>query len=134
MSWWNDYVGIPFVPKGRDRKGCDCWGLVRLVLLERFRIEVPSLTDDYQDVADRITNSILVGDTTQSWRRNWTETREPSAGDVIMLRILGIPSHVGVVTKPGYMLHTEKGVNSLIERYDSPKWSSKIEGFWRHQK
>jgi len=34
--WASTYVGIPYRFAGRDRAGCDCWGLVRLVLAERF--------------------------------------------------------------------------------------------------
>lgn len=35
------YVGIPYLPGGRDHGGLDCYGLVRLVMLEQFHVELP---------------------------------------------------------------------------------------------
>ncbi len=32
--WAGRYIGLPFAEHGRDRGGIDCWGLVRLTLLE----------------------------------------------------------------------------------------------------
>lgn len=39
--WVESYLSIPFKRKGLDRNGCDCSGLVRLVLIEKCGIEVP---------------------------------------------------------------------------------------------
>lgn len=35
------YMEIPYMYNGRDEKGCDCYGLVRLVLKNEKEIELP---------------------------------------------------------------------------------------------
>src|SRR5512144_1011435 len=51
-AWVAEYVGIPFVDLGRDRQGCDCWGLVRLILAGQAGLALPSLATGYGSEAD----------------------------------------------------------------------------------
>ncbi len=39
------YLGIPYREGGRGWDGCDCWGLVRLILLEERGIALPLFSD-----------------------------------------------------------------------------------------
>ena len=132
-AWVSDYVGIPFHPFGRDRKGCDCWGLVRLVLAERFGLDVPSYDGRYagagrQDVAE-------LGRLIDLERRLLDVAAVPAgaerAGDIVLLRVLGQPCHVGVVVAAGHMLHVEAGIDAMVERYRGVAWERRVLGFWR---
>ncbi len=42
----DQYCGLPYKRMGRDRAGLDCWGLVRLVLLEQLGRELPRYDGD----------------------------------------------------------------------------------------
>lgn len=130
MTWWNDYVGIQFGEKGRG-KGVplDCWGLVHLVYSERLGIELPDYLDQYETTDDRDALGEVIGSES---REKWHEPESPQSFDVIILRLRGVPMHVGLVTRPGYMIHCARGIGVVHERYDSSKWRSNVMGFSRH--
>jgi cell wall-associated NlpC family hydrolase len=138
-AWAAEYIGIPFLERGRDRAGCDCWGLVRLVLAERFGIELPSHACDYDTVKDHGRIAELVGQGRHSqWIAVWSPLSSglchlPSApGDVVLLRLSGLPIHVGLVVARGWMLHVEAKVDSILERFDGLEWRRRVLGIYRH--
>lgn len=133
MTWWNEYIGIPFQDKGRTREGCDCLGLVRLVLLEQFKIEVPSLTESYDDSTDSRANVKLYEDSSQEFRKNWKRVNEPQAGDAIVLLVDQRPVHIGIVTEPGWFLHVDRHAAACVESYLRLPWSQQVDSFWRYQ-
>lgn len=47
--WVKKYIGIPFVSGGRDKNGCDCYGLVRLILADEYGFDLPVLLGDYSN-------------------------------------------------------------------------------------
>lgn len=49
---FSKYVGIPFVPGGRDRKGADCYGLMVLVYREMFNTELPEYDEERTTLKD----------------------------------------------------------------------------------
>jgi cell wall-associated NlpC family hydrolase len=128
--WAGRYIGLPFLPHGRDRDGVDCWGLVRLVYAEQFGISLPSMEARYCHGTDRKSISSLINRESGLWRI-W-KTEEACTGDVIVLRLHGLPLHVGLVLGDGQMLHVERGIDSSIESYDGGRWAARVYGVYSY--
>lgn len=115
-EWWNDYVGLPFQWNGMDRNGVSCWGLVCLVYLEVFHIRLPRFDEVEAEVREG-------AETFADFARQGVEVPldEARMGDV--LHMWGFhdgrrrPTHCGIVTEPGRVLHAETVVGSCISRY-----------------
>ena len=126
-NWWNAYLALPYLANGRTRAGLDCWGLVRLVHAEVFAHELPSLAADYE-ISDRQ----RVADLIAARREGWELTKAPRSGDVVLLRVDGSDSHMGIITRPGYFLHVREEQDSVIERLDSTTWKHRVSGIYRY--
>jgi len=130
----NQYIRIPFAEKGRDEGGCDCWGLVCVIYRNELGIELPHYLEEYDNIdKDRkqISNKIFQEKTGDDWQEVAEEDAEPY--DVVSLRILGLPMHVGVVTPvDNHMIHIEKGKNAAHVSYTRPEWEKRKLGFFRY--
>jgi len=129
--WAGHYIGLPFREHGRDRSGLDCWGLVRLVLAEQFNIALPSYAEEYSRTTEAAKIGALITRETQNWKI--VPAGQEACGDAIVLRVRGRPMHVGLVLGDRLMLHVEKGVDSVIERYAGPQWADRVAGFYRYK-
>lgn len=111
MVWAEAYVGIPYLKHGYDREGCDCWGLVCLVMDEVFGRDLPRHDEWLGEASDYGAGA------------EWQEVplAEVRSGDV--LHMWGVhdgarvPLHCGVIVEPGLVLHTEGGTGSIVEDY-----------------
>ena len=128
--WVTPYIGLPFKPHGRDRHGVDCWGLVRLVLAERFALNLPSYADGYGSTEDARDIGRLIRGELVPWRPVAFGAEQP--GDVVLMRLMNQPMHVGLVVDPGWMLHIEEGIDACLERYDGSRWRQRILGLYRY--
>ena len=143
MSWSDKYISppIPFKPRGRDFSGCDCGGLVLLVLKDHFDIEARDTEKEYEDgnfgrptqaklssLGSAIDNAL--GD---EWHPVSRENSRP--GDLVIFAPRGIPCHVGLVVSPGKMIHVEEGSGqSMLSDIHGIEWGSKVKGYYRHAK
>ena len=130
MLDFNTYIGIPFKAFGRDSHGLDCWGLVRLIYKHKLDIDLPSYINEYDGIEDR--DKIA-----KAMEKHAYEWLEISSGneqifDVILMRIRGLPIHVGIVIAPGRMLHILSNMNVCLERYNTTLWHKRIQGFYRY--
>ena len=115
---WRRYVGRPYVePFG-------CFYLVREVLTD-CGIVIP---DYAEHLADTPHAKAAVFQAALAER--CCEVGDPQTLDLILLRG-GRSSHIGILTKPGEMLHASDGVDACIENYGAPRWRNRIEGFYR---
>ena len=128
--WCNDYIKIPFTDKGRDRQGCDCWGLARLIYKEKLGIDLPALLN-YDSTKD----SQSISDLYEGERFNWQEiergNEEPF--DLLVFKILGFPTHIATVVQKGLMIHCEKGCGTHVSDYNREKqWCTRLVGVYRY--
>jgi cell wall-associated NlpC family hydrolase len=130
-DWVAKFTDIPFACGGRSREGCDCWGLFQLVSREQFGIELPTYGglawapggDDVAVARDAARHAALFTP---------VAPEDARAGDGLLLRVMGAPMHVGVVVCPQWMLHVERGCNSVIEQYTAMHWKRRVLGIYRY--
>lgn len=128
------YVGIPFLDHGRDRDGCDCWGLVRLVLAEQAGLDLPSYGEISADALLAVSRRIRAATDAGPWRR--VDGAPRRALDVVVMRSLAdaaaVPVHVGIMLDARRMLHTVKAADSHAVPLSHPSVAPRIIGFFRH--
>lgn len=136
-AWVGRYIGIPFADAGGDRKGCNCWGLVRLVLAEQKAIALPSYAEI--SAADMLKAARAFGSDSKldPWRS--IERAVAAPFDVVLLHAMTeaegrrIPGHVGIMISPARMLHVWRGTDAIHMPLDHAQLQNKVIGFYRHR-
>lgn len=131
-AWLDAYLDLPFVEGGRSRAGVDCYGLLRLVLAERFGCDIPEDPAGARRAGmDRASVAGLAA-RIEAARAEWRELRRDDIrpGAAILLRVEGRPLHVGVVLNDRAFLHAEPGAGVHAERWDGARWASRVLGFY----
>lgn len=133
-------IGIPWLDGGRDRAGCDCYGLVFLFFRDALGIDLPSYAET--PAADLLAgesavDTALAGST---WSR--VTRGEIRRGDVVLMtgvergadgRLRRSTRHVGVLIDGATLLHVERGTGSVALRLSHPTIAPRIVAFYRHR-
>ncbi len=128
-SWCSKYVGIPFVSGGRSFSGTDCYGLVRLIFLNEYNIELP-LYNGYENALNSQETKKLFSEYFPVICGNKIEQAEEKA--VCLIRTTGgLLTHVGLYAGDGFIIHSKNKTGSVCERLSSPFLTGRIEG-WYH--
>lgn len=131
-TWANDYVGIPFIDKGRDVTGLDCWGVIYLVFKEELTIDIPSYTEFYTTISELRELAALIKNKIDPAVWIKVETA-PCIGDAILFRVKDYHAHVGVVVGGGYMLHALENIGTCCDKFYGSRWRDRIIGMYRHK-
>ena len=126
----NDYIGIPFIDKGRDFKGCDCYGLIKLYYKNELGIDIPDV------VASPNQLRLAYIEYIKNISSLWTTSTEPKENDVVAMKTdvnnPKLVTHFGIIVKVNSglkILHTFKKSNSHIVDLNNPAYANKIKGF-----
>lgn len=131
-EWAQHYVGIPYRPLGRDRAGCDCWGLLAMVWREQFGRDLPDYGHQrWHDGADP--QVVATGAQDYAAQFEAVALGQEALGDGVLLRMRGHPLHVGLVLAPGWMLHTHEAADSCVESYERFIWRHRVLGIYRYK-
>ena len=120
-EWVAPYVNLPFADY-------NCWQLVCLVYDKQFNKKIETYQTEYKDAFDK--NSIK-----KIYQRElnvWQKADTPKLGDVIVLNVNAQPWHAGLIVANNLMLHTERNLESVIERFNGIIWKQKIVGYYRY--
>lgn len=125
------FLRVPYLPGGRDREGCDCWGLVWLVYRHTLGINFPKHLVNAHDTA---TVTRLIEGQSQA---GWARVEKPEPGDLALFTLAeeaqGAADHIGVLTTCAHMLHTTAKVGySHMVRVDHPFYGPRLKGFYRY--
>lgn len=124
------FIGIPFVDKGRDLKGCDCFGLVELYYKHILDIEI-----NYMSIPCENSRRIFA-DFLHHVSKDWVRVEEPEKHCVVALctndNHPDMVTHFGIMLDKKRMLHTLKKTESHVVQLENNFF--KIKGFykWRY--
>ena len=128
-AWVKKYIGIPFVSNGRTLSGCDCYGLVRLVLQTEYGITLPELSDNYSDTRNREQIAKTFAENLPVLAAE--KLAEAKEGSVAVITEGGRPCHLGINAGGGYILHAAEVTGSVCQRATHPGLRGRIEGYYR---
>lgn len=123
------YIQIPYKSGGRDFDGCDCYGLVRLVLEKEFEKVLPDYSQEY----DNANNVKVTAPIIKKYKPLLTGKKKesPDIGDLAVFNYRGLPSHIGIYVGEGRILHIlSNSKYSVCEKLNSPYLRGRLEGFY----
>lgn len=125
--WYEKYIGIPFKPNGRTEEGLDCWGLARLIYSREYGVELPSFSTEYVIEDDNRIKELI-----SQYREGWTEQHSPVEGNIVLFRVLGDLTHMGVMISDTQFIHVREGSNTVLDSITNTKWKNRVTGFFKY--
>lgn len=122
---YEQFLGIPFKFRGRSRRGVDCLGLVWMYLRSRGfafpdRDGLPMVQEAQRDYLSRAVAML---------EKLGTQVDEPQTDDIVLMRLPGGYTHLGVMVDDVNMLHVLKDRPSATEPI--MKFRRRIVGIYR---
>jgi len=129
MSWSNRFIGIPYLEFGRARVGADCWGLACVIYREDLGINLPDYLG-YGSVDEHAEIAALIDGAEAS--PLWQPVADPAPYDIAVFRRGRMATHLGIVIRPGLMIHMDHEDCAKVSNYRDGRWGNRFKGHYRH--
>ena len=117
---YSSLIGIPYGEM-------DCWGVVR----EFYRMEKGILLESYYDAVPA--TKFDARDLVRSHIGEFDKVEKPEEyGDILLIRMLGVESHIAVYLGKGKILHTSIATGCIVDKLS--KWERMVTGVFRVSK
>jgi len=123
------YIGIPYVIRGEDFSGADCWGLCRLFARHELGLIFPQYMYDIGTNIEEAMQHIKYEQ--HNLGQRWIRTYEPELGDLCLFRIQSQEVHCGIHLDKKEFLHSLKGRTSAIESFSHVNWTHRYQGSYK---
>lgn len=136
-NWPVRYVGIPFIDNGHGFDGCNCWGLVHLVLDTECNVGTPTYGEISASELLASAKAMRDGLEAQTWLPVMRSAIKPFDGALMYSmteRGSRVQNHVGIIAPSSEglkVLHVWKATAAALMRLDHPRL--RIVGFYRHR-
>jgi probable lipoprotein NlpC len=128
--WSDGFIGVPYAEFGRDRAGCDCWGLACVIYREELGITLPDYLG-YGSVDEHGEIAALIDGAAET--PLWLPVSGPAlAFDIAVFRRGRLSTHVGIVVRHGVMIHMAAEDCAKLADYRAGAWGNRFKGHWRH--
>lgn len=128
MIWSDRYIGLPFADLGRSRAGADCYGLACIIYAAELDIALPDYAGAYASASEHAEIAALIDGAQGSW------VAMPNAApfDLALFRRGRWTTHIGIVIRPGVMIHMDRDDCAKVADYRAGLWGGRFVGHFRH--
>lgn len=123
MHVLDQYIGLPYAEGGRG-PAWDCVGLFLRLQRELFGRALPDPLCARENAAHD--PRVIAA------RDDWKQIQHPMAGDAALYGSGGAGLHVACIVDAMHILHIEGPRGSVLERIDSPRRITRLQGYFRH--
>lgn len=101
----------------------DCWGIAREFYRIVFNIDLKRYYDEIPQNRDIAKGLVYTN------KGDFKEVSSPQFGDLILIKLFGIESHIAIYIDENTILHTQHRVGCNLDKLS--KWKRLIVGYYR---
>lgn len=111
---------------GREYEKYNCFDLVKEFYLDHFNLDLRNYYEGSQVPERKAVQSLIVSN-----KGDFVPVSNPEFGDIVVIKLYGLESHIGVCVGEGKFIHSVRVIGSALENLK--KYERMIAGYYRHR-